>query len=240
MKARRLVELDQVDAEGLQLARLLVQQPGKRHGHVGAPAVVGVGDGVADGHGPRQGELEAPFRVRPGEARLLAVHRLRAPHRAGHGRHLDDVAVVADAHLGLPGPVDALDRLEEAVHEVGAELLAVADDVDAAVLLLLEPDQGGVLLAPLELGALQTPGRPQLLGLGQPGRLGQAACDRRVQHVEAPPDARMVGRKPSTALRRAHGAARGGARRWARPTGPLRPREPMRAKPRERRRPPGV
>jgi hypothetical protein len=117
-----------------------------------------------------------------GEAGLRAVDRALAPHRPRHRGDVDDIAVGADAHLGLLGPVDALDALEEAVHEVDAELLAVGDDVDARVLLLLEPDQGGIALRGFERSAFVPPGGPQLLGFGQPGRLRQAAGKRRLQH----------------------------------------------------------
>ena len=66
----------------------------------------------------------------------LGVHAALARDRPGHRRHVDDVAVVADAHLGLLLPSRCRrDVLEEAVHEVDAELLAVGDDIDAGVLL---------------------------------------------------------------------------------------------------------
>ena len=94
----------------------------------------------------------------------------------------DDVPVVADAHLGFPRPVDALDLLQEAVHEMHPELLAIRDDVDAGRLLLLEPHQNCVMLRALQRGAFVPPRRPELLGLGQPCRFRQAAGDGGLQH----------------------------------------------------------
>ena len=51
----RLVELDHVDAVGREPARFLVEQAGERHRHLHAVAVMGVGDGVDDGHRARAG-----------------------------------------------------------------------------------------------------------------------------------------------------------------------------------------
>ena len=59
----RLVELDDVDACRLELARLLVQELGESHRHVGAAAVVRVGDGVADRHRAGQRELQLALGV---------------------------------------------------------------------------------------------------------------------------------------------------------------------------------
>ena len=50
-----------VDAGGLELQRLLVEDLGKRHRHVGAPAEMRVGERVADGHRAGQGEFQAFF-----------------------------------------------------------------------------------------------------------------------------------------------------------------------------------
>ena len=77
-------------------------------------------------------------RVGAGEPRLAGVHARAQPQRRDHGRTHRLVAVVADAHLDAPVEIDALDRFEEAVDEMLARLLAVADDVDAGVLLQLE------------------------------------------------------------------------------------------------------
>src|SRR3546814_1694724 len=90
--------------------------------------------------------------------------------------------LVADAHGGHALPVDALDLLEEAVHEVLPELLAVADDVDAGGLLEADPVERRLLLALDQLGPLQPPGRPEFFGFRQPGRLRQAACHSRRNH----------------------------------------------------------
>jgi hypothetical protein len=111
---------------------------------------------------------------------------VRAPDRGGDRRHVDHVAVVADAHLGLTGPVDALDALEEAVDEVGAELLAVRDHVDPGRLLLLQPDQRRILLGALDRLPLVAPGSPELLRLGQPRGLRQAAGYRGLEHDASP------------------------------------------------------
>ena len=96
------------------------------------------------------------LRVRVGaqQARLGGVHAALQPQRRHHLRHHRVVAVVADAHLDLVLEVDALDLLEEAVHEVLARLLAVADHVEAGVFLGLDPQQRGVGLGLREFGAL--------------------------------------------------------------------------------------
>src|SRR6185295_19955377 len=78
--------------------------------------------------------------------------------------------------------IDALDLLEEAVHEVLPRLLAIADDVDAGGLLLLQPEQGGVALRLGELFPIRAPRGPELVGFGEPGRLGQAAGDSGLEH----------------------------------------------------------
>jgi hypothetical protein len=78
--------------------------------------------------------------------------------------------------------VDAVDASEEAVHEVLARLLAVADDIQPGILLHLEPEQGRVGLGLLELGTARLPLGPQLLRLGEPRRFGQAACDGGLEH----------------------------------------------------------
>ena len=101
---------------------------------------------------------------------------------ADHLRHHRVVAVVADAHLHLVLEVDAFDLLEKAVDEVLARLLAVADDVQPGVLLRLDPQQRGIGLGLAQFVALGLPLRPELVGFGQPARLGQAACDRGGEH----------------------------------------------------------
>ena len=186
---RRLVELDHVDAVGFERARLGVEQVGEGERHLHAVAVVAVGDGVDDGHRPGHGDLQLARRVGAGVARLGAVHAALEPQRADHGRHHRLVAVVADAHLDLVREVDAVDEFEKAVDEMLARLLAVGDHVDAGVLLQLERQQRGVELAVGEVGAGEPPLRPQLVGLGEPGRLRQAAGDGGRKHPVVSNDA---------------------------------------------------
>ncbi len=157
--------------------------------------------------GPGRVNFSFLFVCAPRELRLEGVHAALEPQRPHHLRHHRFVAVGADAHLDLVGEVDALDALQEAVHEVLARLLAVADDVDAGVLLLLDGEEGGVALGLLQVGALEPPRRPQLVGLGQPGRLRQAAGDGGLEHG-APP--RQVRRRRAFAGRRWTGSASAG------------------------------
>ena len=95
-----------------------------------------------------------------GEPRLARVHPVAQFQFADHGRAHRLVAIVADAHFDALVEIDAVDRLEKAVDEMLARLLAVADDVDAGVLLQFDRDQRGVVLGGGELFTLQAPRRP--------------------------------------------------------------------------------
>src|SRR5689334_22432460 len=64
-----------------------------------------------------------------------------------------------------------------------ARLLAVGDDVDAAVLLELEREQRRIELAGREIGAGKPPLRPELIRLGEPGGFGQRARDGGRKHL---------------------------------------------------------
>jgi hypothetical protein len=141
-----------------------------------ALAVVAVGDGVDDRHRAGQRELEQPVRCGRGPRRASAAWTRPFRRKAAdHLRHHRVVAVVADPHLHLVIEVDAFDPGEKAVHEVLPRLLAVADGREARVLLHLQPEQRGIGLGALELGAAGLPLGPELLGLGEPRGLGQAA-----------------------------------------------------------------
>ena len=173
-----LVELDHVDAVGLQRLGFLVEQFGKGERHLDAVAVILVGDGVDDGHRAGQGEFQLARGVGAGDAGLVGMDAAFQPQRRHHLRHHRLVAVVADSHLDLVGEIDALDLLQEAVDEMLAGLLALGDDVDAGVFLQLHRQQRGVALGARQFVALGFPGRPQRVGLGQPFRLRQRAGDR--------------------------------------------------------------
>src|SRR6185369_16855026 len=148
-----------------------------------AIAVVLVGDGVDDRHRAGQRELELALCVRADVARLGLVYPAAGVQRAGDDRDHRLVAVGADADLDLVLEVDAGELLEEAVHEVLARLLAVAHHVDAGVLLELDREQRRVELGGGELGAGQSPRRPQAIGFGEPGRFRQAAGDGGGEHA---------------------------------------------------------
>ena len=173
-----LVELDHVDAVGLQRLGFLVEQFGEGERHLDAVAVIFVGDGVDDGHRAGQGEFQLARGVGAGDAGLVGMDAALQRQRRHHLRHHRLVAIFADAHLDLVGEIDALDLLQKAVDEMLAGLLALGDDVDAGILLQLHRQHGGVALGAGEFVAFRFPGRPQRVGLGQPFRLRQGAGDR--------------------------------------------------------------
>ncbi len=107
----RLIKLNDVHARVHQFLGLLIENVRKRHGHVRSAGIVGVGDGVADGHGSRQGEFEPLPCLGAGEADFLQMHRPGALHGRRDCGHFHGVAVVADTHGGLELPVDTLDVL---------------------------------------------------------------------------------------------------------------------------------
>jgi hypothetical protein len=84
--------------------------------------------------------------------------------------------------------VNAFDELEESVHEVLARLLAVANDVDAGVFLLLQPEQRGIVFRLRELRALRPPSRPKLSRLREPGWFRQASGNGGFEHVSGSSD----------------------------------------------------
>ncbi len=113
-----------------------------------------------------------------GEARLGAVHRRAAADRPHDRRTGCHIAVGANPDGLALLEIDAVELFEEAVDEMLAALLAVGDDVDAAVLLDLERREHRVAPALGERRAFEAPGRPELQGFGEPGRFRQAAGDR--------------------------------------------------------------
>jgi hypothetical protein len=186
-----LVELDDIDPVLLERFGLLVQKLGKGESHLHFVAIVAVGDRVGDGHRPGQGELELTPGMGARKLRFHFVHAPLEPQRRHHLRHHGFIAVRANPHLDLMFGIDPLYALKKAVHEVLTRLFAVADDVDAGILLLLDGEQRGIPLGGCERLALEAPGCPQLVGLRQPGRLRQAAGDCGLEHPSS-----RAGRRP--------------------------------------------
>ena len=129
---RGLVELDDVDAGGLDRARLVVQDFGERPRELFAAPVVGIVEGVDHRHRAGQRDLDLAVGRAAQEARGVDEHRMPARDRTDDDGNVGVVAV-ADAH-GLPVlEVDAVEALEKRRHEMPARLLAVGDDVDAGL-----------------------------------------------------------------------------------------------------------
>ena len=169
--------------------RLLVEDLGEGHRHLGPVAVMLIGQRVDDGHGPGHGEFQRAVglcaRAKVTSSAWIGP-RLRQ-QLGDHGGAVGVVAVVAYADPGLLVEVDALDLFQDAVDEMLSGLLAVGDDVDSGRFLIADRQADGVVLGFLELGGVfGGPGRPELFGLGQPCRFWQAAGDGCFQHGGLP------------------------------------------------------
>ena len=70
---------------------------------------------------------------------------------------------------------DSAQMLDEGRDEMLARLLAVADDIDAGLPLIVQRQTQGVLFALDERVFRQFPRRPERFGLGKPAGFGQAA-----------------------------------------------------------------
>ena len=179
-----LIELDNIDPIFFEGACFLIEQIGEGHRHLDLVAVMRIGDRIGNCHRPRHRDLEFVPGVRAGKARLRLVHAAFEFQLATHDGHHRLVAVGADSHLDLVREVDAVHEFKKTMHEVLTRHFSIADDVDAGVFLPLDREQCCVELGSGEFIALQSPLRPQLVRLGEPGWLGQAAGDgRREDHA---------------------------------------------------------
>ncbi len=169
--------MDDVDPRGLEFPRLLIEDRRELPRQLLAALVVAVVEGVDHRHRARQRPLDRLIGLLAEELRVLDEHGLLAADGTDNGRHARVVAV-ADAHRLALLEIDTTEMLDERRDEVLAGLLPVADDVDAAVALLLDGDPQRILLALDQRVALQRPRRPQGLRPREPGRLRQAADDR--------------------------------------------------------------
>ena len=112
-------------------------------------------------------------------SRLVRMHAAAQLQRRDHLRHHRLVAILADAHLDLVGKVDALDALQEAVHEMLARLLALGDDVDAGILLQFDRQQRRVALGRGQRRAGCRQGAHSMFGSASHSGFGKRAGDRR-------------------------------------------------------------
>jgi hypothetical protein len=156
---RGLVELNDVDAGGLDLARFGVQDFRERPRELFAASIVAVVERVDHRHRAGQRDLDLALRRVAQEPRRLDEHRAAPGDRSDHHRH-GGVVAVADPH-GLPVlEVDAIEGFQECRHEVAAGLFAIGDDIDARLLLVPEHQPDRVIDAFGEDVALEPPGSP--------------------------------------------------------------------------------
>ena len=180
----RFIEQNDVNAQRFKLPSLFVQKCCKGHGHFRPAAIMGVGDGIANGHRAGQGKFELVCDMFATKFRALSMHGFFTLNRRCHCRHLGVIPVIANAHGGHALPVDAVNIFQKSMHEMFAELLAVTDDINPRIFLAFNPGQGRILLARNQIFPFQAPGSPQRLRFRQPSRFRQTArycrCDHRI------------------------------------------------------------
>lgn len=90
-----LIELDEIDAVGLQGLGFRVQEIGEGKGHLHPIAIIAIGDGVDDGHRAGQGEFQLLLRVRPRHARFEGMDAVLELQRRDHLRHHRLIAILS-------------------------------------------------------------------------------------------------------------------------------------------------
>ncbi len=110
-------------------------------------------------HRTGQSELHFVFRFGAQKFCVVYIYRLFARDCINDDRHLG-VVTVADAHGFLSLKIHAVKILDECRHKMSARLFAVADDVNAGVLLIAQCQPHRVALAFGQGIALKFPRRP--------------------------------------------------------------------------------
>ena len=131
-----LVELDDVHPRRLQILCLLIEDRGEFPGQLLAALVVVVIECVDHRHRSRQRPLDRLIGLPAEELRIVDEHRFLTAHGADDCGNACVVAIADSNRLTLL-EIDSAEMLDERRHEVLAGLLSVADDVDAAVGLLM-------------------------------------------------------------------------------------------------------
>ena len=100
-----------------------------------------------------------------GQLGFKRVHPAFEAQRCDDLGDLSVVAVVTNAHGHFVVEVDPFHLLQKAMHKVLAALLTVAYNIKARIFLRFDPQQGGICLGLLQVGAGQFPLGPEFLGL---------------------------------------------------------------------------
>ena len=131
------VKLDDVNAGRLQFPRFLIEDLGEFPGQFFAAFIMAVIQRIDHRHGTRQGPFNRLAGLLAQEFGVFHKNRLGAAHGAHDGRHARIVAVTNSDGLALV-KIDSAQMLDKRGDEMLAGLLAIADDIDACLLLFLQ------------------------------------------------------------------------------------------------------
>ena len=120
---------------------------------------------------------------------IVAAVALALPALSAAGARADDEGVVVQ---DLAYGEVLFEFFQEDYFSALTRLLAVAHDVEAGLLLAADGEERRVVLGLEQRLAGERPRGPQDVGRGEPGRLGQAARERRLEHVVSPLACRVV------------------------------------------------
>ncbi|MNM27860.1 hypothetical protein D3C81_383590 [compost metagenome] len=174
---RGFVKLDDVNTGSLQLPGFLVEDLGKLPGQFFTAFIVAVVQRIDHGHGPWQRPFDGLLGQLTQELGIFNENRFLTGNSTDNGGDARVIAITNPDRFPLL-EINAAQVLDEGRDEVLTGLLAITDDIDAGVLLLLQGQAQRILFAFDQFLILKLPGRPERLGLSQPGGFRQTTGSR--------------------------------------------------------------
>ena len=153
----RLVKLNNVHARRFQLSGFLVENFGKFPGQFFPAFIVTIIEGIDHGHGAGQRPFNGFVGLLAQKFGVFHKHRFLTAHRTHHRRHTGVVAIT-DFNGSALFKIHPVEVFNKGGDKVLTGLLAVAHNVDAGGLLLLQRYPQRILLAVDQLLPFQLPG----------------------------------------------------------------------------------
>src|SRR5690606_24196646 len=125
-------------------------------------------------HWSRQGPFDGLLGLLTQKLRIFDKNRFWTRYATNDCWYTCIIAIPYSDSLALL-EIDAVEVFDKRSDEMLARLLAIADDIDARLPLIVESQAQGILLSRSQFLILQFPWRPKFLWLRKPGGFWQAA-----------------------------------------------------------------